>query len=180
MSPEIARSGRLALSRAARPSVVPTGDVDFRMRSPGVSTLTMLSAAACTAVRSGRFSASVEGLPKARPDVISEWIKSTQNVPGYYEMLQFTVIDHIEDFLLRNKMRPADFGRLVANNPMLISDLKNGEIPDRQTIEKIYYLMAKYKKPVVNFEVIIFAIFVILYCLFCWFTLFAVFQKFIK
>ncbi len=67
-------------------------------------------------------------------------------------MLQFELIKYIEEFLLTSKIRPAEFGRLVADNPMLVSDLQYGKIPDQKTVENILYYISNYNRPVFNFE----------------------------
>ena len=55
------------------------------------------------------------------------------------------LIRKIEIFLRRNRMAPTTFGRLAAQDPRFVLDLRNGRRPRAETEGRVEHFMNSYK-----------------------------------
>lgn len=54
------------------------------------------------------------------------------------------LIRSVEKFLRRHDMPPTKFGRLAAQDPRFVEDLRNGRIPRPQTQRRVEHFMNTY------------------------------------
>lgn len=57
------------------------------------------------------------------------------------------LIRDIEKFLSRTGMAVTRFGRLAANDPRLVGDLRNGRQPRASLLKRVEHFMNTYKEP---------------------------------
>ncbi len=56
------------------------------------------------------------------------------------------LIRKIEVFLRHTRMPPTKFGRLAANDPRFVLDLRNGRMPRAATESRVEHFMNKYRE----------------------------------